>query len=201
MKSLLPSLVAACALIAVPSLSAAEAQSEVKVGEFTLKATEGWSVKESPRPMSKGGFTYKSKDGKTLEADTYYFGEGQGGDVEANVARWKGQFQAPDGGEINMERKELEFGSQKATMLHLKGTFLSGGPFQPKKTPMPGYAMLGAVLESESGNVFVKLTGPEKEVEAAREAFLALIKSAYPAAAPKAAAPDKKAPNENPDKK
>jgi len=31
------------------------------------------------------------------ECVVYFFGPGQGGTVEANIARWSGQFAAPDG--------------------------------------------------------------------------------------------------------
>jgi len=43
---------------------------------------------------------------------------------------------------------------------------------------MPGYALLGAILESPGGDVFVKMTGPAAMVEAGGGSFLQMIKSA-----------------------
>ena len=42
------------------------------------------------------------------------------------------------------------------------------------------FAMIGAILESKEGNVFVKFTGPEKDVDASQPAFLKLLGTAYP---------------------
>ena len=44
------------------------------------------------------------------------------------------------------------------------------------KTPKPGYKLLGAIVEGPGGNVFFKLTGPAKTVEAARADFNKLLK-------------------------
>lgn len=180
-------------LVCIPftSLIAQEKEAApLKVGEFTFKAVDAWKSKDTPRPMSEGGYTKLSSDGKeTLSADFYYFGSGQGGDVEANVTRWKGQFQpAADGTAVKFDRKDMTFGKRKVTLVFLKGTFMSGGMMTPK-TPMPGSAMIGAILESAGGNVFIKFTGPEKEVDASKDSLIKLIGTAYPdAPTPDAAA-------------
>jgi hypothetical protein len=43
---------------------------------------------------------------------------------------------------------------------------------------MPGYALLGAILESPGGDVFVKMTGPSATVEATSDSFLQMIETA-----------------------
>jgi hypothetical protein len=166
---------------ATPAAPAAAAAEPLKVGEFTFKAPDPWKTKGTPRPMSQGGFSLLTADGtKTIDADFYHFGAGEGGAIEANVSRWKGQFQPAEGTEaIKFERKQYTFGQRKATLVFIKGTFLSGGMFAAK-TPQPGSAMIGAILESEQGNVFVKFTGPEKDVDASKDAFMKLLGTAYP---------------------
>ncbi len=159
----------------------AEETAPLKVGEFTFKAIDAWQPKGAPRPMSQGGFTLLTADGKkTIDADFYHFGAGEGGDTEANVARWKGQFQPAEGADaIKFERKQLTFGERKATLVIIHGTFMSGSMFGAK-TPQAASAMIGAILESKEGNVFVKFTGPEKDVDASQPAFLKLLGTAYP---------------------
>ena len=138
--------------------------------------------------MSAGGFTFSAREGDPgVEVDFFHFGAGAGGDIDSNVARWRSQF-APekDGSPVKLERREATYGSHKVTLVDAKGTFLSGAPMAAQKTPMPGYALLGAIIESEEGNVFVKLTGPEKEVAAAKGAFEKMLGSAFPDAKTKA---------------
>ena len=155
-------------------VSAEEKKSTFKAGSLLFTVAEGWTAKAKARAMSEGGLTYKIAEIKEgLDADFYYFGKGQGGSVQANVERWKGQF---EGGPNEVESAKLADG--KIDFLHLEGTFLSGPPFA-KKMPNKGYAMLGAIIAHEDGPVFVKLTGPKDEVAKAIVAFKVLVESAY----------------------
>ena len=146
---------------------------ELSVGGLLFKITDGWTSKATPRAMSQGGLTYQIAEMKEgLDADFYHFGTGQGGSVEANVARWKAQF---DGGPKEVEAAKLADG--KIDFLHLEGTFLSGPAFG-QKTPLKDHAMLGAIVDNgDAGAVFIKLTGPKDEVAKAVVAFKALAVS------------------------
>ena len=46
-----------------------------------------------------------------------------------------------------------------------------------RKTPKPGFKLLGAIVEAPGGNVFFKLTGPAKTVEAARADLMKMLKA------------------------
>ena len=41
----------------------------------------------------------------------------------------------------------------------------------------PGYRLLGAIVETGSGEVFFKITGPDKTIAAAQSDFQTLLKS------------------------
>lgn len=154
---------------------------ELKVGSFNFKVAAPWTPKAEPRMMSAGGFTLPGKDGAAaVEADFYHFGAGQGGGIEPNLKRWQSQFKpGEDGAPPVMEREELTVGEHKALIVTLKGTFLSGPAMSANKTPMPGYAMLGAILQSPEGDVFVKITGPEKPTLATKDEVKAMVKAAF----------------------
>lgn len=113
------------------------------------------------------------------ECAVFYFGPGQGGGVEDNLKRWIGQFQQPDGkpsDKAGQIRKQTVNGLA-VTTIDLSGTYLSGGPMSPVKTPKPGYRLLGAIVEAPQGPVFFKFTGPAKTVAAGEAAFQAMLKS------------------------
>jgi hypothetical protein len=59
---------------------------------------------------------------------------------------------------------------------------MPGGP----TTPMEGYALCGAILETSTGNIFVKMTGPNAVVKASTDAFKKMILDAAKTATPKA---------------
>jgi hypothetical protein len=79
--------------------------------------------------------------------------------VQADVDRWLAQFAEPRD-QINAKVEHATVGITKVTYVQATGTYnkpVSGGPF----TPMPGYALMGAILESDRGNVLVHMTGPK----------------------------------------
>ena len=50
---------------------------------------------------------------------------------------------------------------------------------------MEGYALCGAILETASGNLFVKMTGPNAVVKASTDAFKKMVTDGAKTAAPK----------------
>jgi hypothetical protein len=149
------------------------------VGEFSFSPAAPWQVAPTPRPMSAGGFVLPQKEGQPLDAAFYHF-PGQGGDVEANVTRWKGQFKPSP--EPTLKREEIKFGDRSVTLLQIHGTFV-GASFRPEAEPREGWTMLAAICQSEKGHVFVRMTGPKAAIEAGTAEFKKLLASAYPAAA------------------
>ncbi len=174
----------ATALLSATLLSAFAEEAKVtdlKVGSFTFKVGAPWVAKAEPRMMSAGGFTIAGKDGADpIEADFYHFGAGQGGGIEPNLKRWQSQFSpGADGAPAAIEREELTVGDKKALIVTLKGTFLSGPAMSPNKVPKPGYAMLGAILQSADGDVFVKITGPDAATLARKDEVKTMVKAAF----------------------
>jgi hypothetical protein len=113
------------------------------------------------------------------ELAVFYFGQGQGGGVEANLDRWYGQFTQPDGGSTraSASRERRTVGTLAVTVTRARGTFAGGMPGAGPSTPRPRWALLGAIVETPGGLWFFKLTGPEATVEAARRGFDELLES------------------------
>jgi len=109
------------------------------------------------------------------ECAVFYFGPGQGGGVEENVRRWMAQFEGGQSATPKTRTQTVQ--GLKVTTVEHSGTYLSGAPMAPVKTPKPGYRLTGSIVEAPDGNVFFKLTGPAKTVEAAQAAFEKMIGS------------------------
>ena len=103
----------------------------------------------------------------------FYFGAGQGGTVEGNFDRWRGQVVGSGEG----ERGVVEGGPFRTSWLDLRGTLLPSGMGAGPTTPQPGFRFIGAVVEGENGPWFFKLTGPEATIAKERDAFFGLLKS------------------------
>jgi hypothetical protein len=164
------------ALLLTLTAVSASAEDTLKVADLTFKTPAPWKVVPTSSPMRAGTvqFTIEGAE-KPLEAIFYYFGAGQGGDTEANITRWLGQFE----GTPTSKREELTAGSKKIALVIADGTYLDGPPFGGTKTPRPDYTLLGSIVPAGDANVFIKLTGPKADVAKAMEAFKALSTSPF----------------------
>jgi hypothetical protein len=173
-------LAAAVAFFAVAFSPETRAET-VKVEEFTFAVPDGWKSVTPSSPMRKAQLEI-ARGPKKAEVTFFYFGADQGGSAADNISRWYAQF---PGSEKNRITENVQAGSVKITFAMTEGTFNSGMPGGPT-TPMEGYALCGAILETATGNVFVKMTGPNAVVKASTEAFKKMISDAAKGAAPKA---------------
>ena len=144
---------------------------------------EGWDA-QGARSMRAATYTIRTNREGTAECAVFFFGAGQGGGVQANIDRWVGQFQQPDGSS-SRDKAKTSHGEQAGwplTRVEVSGTYAGGmGPGAQSQEAQPGYRMLAAIIEGPEGPVFFKLTGPEAVVEASQDAFGKLLESIRPA--------------------
>jgi hypothetical protein len=117
------------------------------------------------------------------ECGVYYFGSGQGGSVDANLDRWIGQFLQADGKPSKEAAKiaKRTVHGLVVTTVDVSGAYTGmGGPTAQPGPAMPGYRMLGAIVEGPQGSIFFKFTGPAKTVSANQSAFDKMIASLGP---------------------
>lgn len=163
------------ALVAAMAVPAFGEDGKLTVSDLTFKFAAPWKAVDSSSPMRAGTLQYVVADSeKPLEAVFYFFGAGQGGDVDSNVGRWFSQFQ----GEPEKSREEVTVGDKKVTIVKASGTYLDGPPFGPK-TPKENHALLGAIVPAAEANVFIKLTGPKDAVSKVTEEFKKLAASPF----------------------
>jgi hypothetical protein len=168
-------LLALCLLATIVRTSAAEDPAAFDVGPLKFQRPPEWKWVPVSSPMRKAQLSIPGTDpAKPAELTFFHFGQGQGGDVQANAQRWLQQFKSKEGAQ---KIEPLETGGAKVTLVSTEGTFAGGMPGQPSK-PMDDYALLGAIIESDSGAVFAKMTGPSATVKAARGKFIDFIKAA-----------------------
>lgn len=120
------------------------------------------------------GIPARGGDSEGAECAVFYFGPSQGGGVEENLDRWVGQFEHPS----QPERSQGEVAGMKLWRVHVLGDYLApSGPMMQSTGTKNGYALLGAIVEGPNGNVFFKLTGPKKTVDAAKAEFEGMLKT------------------------
>ncbi len=142
-------------------------------GPLAWTAPAGW-ISEPPSSAMRRAQYRVPGPGGDAECVVYYFGPGQGGDTQANLERWAGQFRGPEGQDPEPEITELQVSGLRVTLIEVAGTYVNPLVLD---APRPGYRLLGAIAQAADANWFFKLTGPDATVQAQREAFAALVRS------------------------
>ena len=171
-------IILAPALLLAVGLAAQEAPKPkpFKVSVQTFLNPAKWVAQKTSSRMRAAQFGVPGKDGKVVaECVFFYFGPGQGGGAEANLQRWVKQFAANPKPKTKVE--EAKLGGTPVAFLFVEGTFMKGPPFGGATVPHKNYGMAAAVLGTNPGYIFVKLTGPKAVVDGAKADFKKMIES------------------------
>ena len=139
-----------------------------------------------PSGMRAASYSYgplePDKDSATMAV--FHFGPGQGGTIEANMDRWIGQYSLPDGRDpataaIRYDRQVAGYPAHVVTLYGIYNE--SVRPMSKEKVARENYRLVAIIVEAPGGNVFFKLTGPDKTAKIMIEAFIAMINQAVQA--------------------
>ena len=142
-------------------------------------APASWKA-EAARPMRAATYSIPNAPGDqgVAECVVNFFGPGQGGGIDANVDRWKGQVLGADGAPAAAKIDKRAGKGVTITRVDASGTYTGmGGPMNPGAKPVAGYRLIGAIVEGPGGNVFFKLTGPAKTIAAQEKHFDQMLSS------------------------
>ena len=178
MRSLTPlSTVLLICLSTATAVVAADAPAKFTVSEFVFTRPADWQWVEVNSVMRKAQLKIVDADKKdSAEVIFFFFGEGGGGVTKANIDRWLSQFEEPKE-KLNSKVEEVTIAKRKITYVQAEGTYMSGMPGGPK-TPQPNTMLLGAIIESDQGNVFIRLTGPVKLAKTSQPALRKMVEGA-----------------------
>jgi hypothetical protein len=147
---------------------------------LSFSAPAGWRSTPSSSSMRVAQFTLPRADGDAVDAELviYYFG-GSGGSVDANIQRWIGQMQQPDGKPAsNVKRDTAHVNGLTVTLIDVSGTYVAEtAPGAATHHNNAGYRLRAGVVETPSGPYYIKLTGPQKTVAKWEKAFADFIAS------------------------
>jgi hypothetical protein len=142
------------------------------MGPVTLTIPKTWKESPPSSGMRVAQFTIDGGGGPA-ELVVYYFGGG-GGSVEANLDRWYGQFEQPDGSpsKAKAKREDRQIGGLDVTTVDVSGKFVAAvSPAAPQgpKHDKADHQMLAAIIQTSQGPLFFKMVGPRKTVSAAKD--------------------------------
>ena len=172
---------------AVPSVdpltsSASSNPSLIELPSITLPKPAAWTwVKPSMQFRTLQYQVCNSGPGKVAPcADLIVsvFKLGDGGSVDANIGRWKNQFQNIDGSLAEPTRSQRVVAGASVTRVDLKGAWKGMGMGEAQNNS----EQLAAAIELPQETIYIRMVGPESAVEAARKDFEAMVDGLAPRA-------------------
>ncbi len=141
---------------------------EIAFANFTLQKPKDWITQQPSSQMRLIEFvTPKSPENPVVG---FYFGN-RDEMVNANIQRWRGQFAEEDA----FNEKEFDNGQ---VFVEIAGTYkLKPFPMAQEFEEAEGYKMLAAIIPSNQGPYFFKVTAPEKQMDMLKPEFLDFLKS------------------------
>jgi len=170
---------AACALLltgAIPAVS--HAQGTVTLLEYQAAVPAGWTTAPASSSMRLAQYTISGAGGSPgAEVVVYYFGKGQGGNVESNLQRWKSQFSMPDGSPVFESVTRDSTGTFPITVAEYRGTYARGIGAGDEAAAKPGQSLIAVIAETPRGTLFVQLFGATAVVTPQRDGLVRFVKS------------------------
>jgi hypothetical protein len=161
-------------LLLMPVLSAAAPPAPAFAGGIQWTVPARWSPGAGSAMRVATYAVPAARGAEAGECAVFFFGTGQGGGVDDNVARWAKQFE----GAPAPKKATMTVAGLRVTRAEVSGAYLApGGPMMQSTGKKAGYRLLGAIVEAPEGNVFFKLTGPDATIGAAQAEFDALVGS------------------------
>ncbi len=173
----------ACAAATLAVLSAlrplpAHAQSTASLLGYQTTVPAGWVSSQPSSSMRLAEYKVPAV-GTALpfEAVVYFFGPGQGGSPEANLARWKSQFSNPAGGPVAETVAHETVRGIPYTIAEYRGTYARGvGMGSGADAARPDHILIAVVAETPKGTLFFQCYGPSAAVEQQRAACLSFAR-------------------------
>jgi len=124
-----------------------------------------------------------SKPGQSAELIFYYFGAGQGGTPQANIARWQSQFHAANGTPSIPQVVGFEVSGLPVTRVKLQGSYARGIGAGPGGTGRPDQTLIAALLQTPQGQVIIQLHGDTLLIDALEPDFDRMLHDIAPLSA------------------
>src|SRR5262249_51319500 len=134
----------------------------------------GWTSRTPSSNMRLAEYTTPGTPG--AEVVVYFFGKGQGGAVEPNLASWRGQFSSADGSPVREKSARDSSGTVPSTIAEHTGRYARGMGAGDASQAKPNQTLVAAIVETPKGTLFVQLFGPSAAVATQRDAVARFVK-------------------------
>ena len=143
--------------------AASQRQPGAGAGRVEYQAPTGWVEQTPSSRMRQAQYLLPRAQGDRADAELVVFHfPGQGGSIQANMARWIGQMSRPDGSSAtaDVEISEKMVRGQKVTLLEVSGTYQSGEWAHEPGSQQTGLPHAGCHHRNDPGSLVFQIDRP-----------------------------------------
>jgi hypothetical protein len=168
----------AASLGAGASRIAAAQGASLKLLDYQTTVPAGWTPRALSSTSRLAQFIVPGPDSASnAEVVVFSFGNTPGGNVEANLERWRSQFSTPDGSPVPEKVTRDSTGAFPITIAEYRGTYRRGVGAGSADSVRTGQALVSAIVETPRGALFIQFFGPAAHVIAERDTFVRFVKA------------------------
>jgi len=155
----------------------ARGDSTIALLGYHTKAPAAWSSHPPASTSRLAQFVVRGSGAVSdAEVVVFFFGASQGGNVDANVARWRSQFSTPDGSPVPETISHDSTGAFPVTVAEFRGTYRRGVGAGSADSVRTGQTLVATIVETPHGTLFIQFFGPSATVAAHRGEFMKFVK-------------------------
>jgi len=174
LRSLYRALALGLPAIALNARNAVAQGSTITLLDYKAAVPPSW-VSRTPSSTSRlAQFMVPGPD--SAEIVVFFFGASMGGNVDANLARWRGQFSNGDTKPASERVTRDSSGTFPLTIAEYSGTYRRGIGMGSADSVRTGQTLIATIVETPHGAMFIQLFGPTARVATERDTFLKFVK-------------------------
>ena len=112
----------------------------------------------------------------SAEIVVFFFGASMGGNVDANLTRWRGQFTSGEAKPASERVTRDSTGKFPLTIAEYSGTYRRGVGMGSADSVRTGQTLIATIVETPRGAMFIQIFGPSARVAAERDTYLKFVK-------------------------
>ena len=170
---------AIAAVAATVIANRARAQTTVSLLDYQTAVPAKWAPRAPASTMRLAEYVVPADAQGSAEVVVYFFGKGQGGNVDANLTRWKAQFSTPDGSPVPEAIVRDSTGKFPITFAEYRGNYRRGIGMGSPDSVRTGQTLIAGIAETPRGTLFIQLFGNSARVAEEKPAFLQFVRGLH----------------------
>lgn len=154
----------------------AGAQTTVSLLDYHTTVPPKWTTRAPASTMRLAEYVVPTDAQGSAEVVVYFFGPAQGGNVDANLTRWKAQFSTPDGSPVPETIVRDSTGTFPITFAEYRGNYRRGIGTGSADSVRTGQTLVAGIAETPRGTLFIQLFGNSARVAEEKATFLQFVR-------------------------